>query len=162
MDLQITSLFDEAETHYLAANELSVLSQYVDSLPLRLRAYRTLRDRELEVMQTVADQLQAEFSQDAIANLERAIKNALLTLRCCAMGMLLSNETFVKERLDSWFSGTMGLYNQQTISTINLSLYQLLVKGLSAALDPQDMALLLPYLTQAQTLMQTQTPRPIA
>jgi Phycobilisome protein len=158
MDLQIANLFDEAETHYLAANELQVLGQYVDSLPARLYAYRTLRDRELEIMQAVADQLQVELPQETIENLERAIKNALLSLRCCAMGMLLNNETFVKDRLNSWFSGTMEAYNQQTIATINRSLYRLLMQQLSAVLEPQPAKLLLPYLVQAQSLMQEQTP----
>jgi Phycobilisome protein len=157
MDLQIANLFDEAETHYLGANELATLNQYVDSLPMRLQTYRTLRDRELDIMQAVADQIQVELSQEPVEQLERAIKNALLTLRCCAMGMLLNNESFVKERLASWFGGTMESYNQQTIGTINQSLYRLLIERLSSTLDQQQVKLLLPYLSQAQILMQQPT-----
>jgi hypothetical protein len=153
MHPKIASLFDEAETHYLNSDELGLLSQYVDSLPTRLNLYRTLRDRELEIMQSVADQLQAQFPQESQENLERAIRNGLLSMRYCAMAMLLNNETFVQERLKSWMSGTMGLYNSQTIQTINASLYRLLQQQLSSSLSPQDMNLLAPHLANAQSLI---------
>uniref|UniRef100_A0A832M103 Phycobilisome protein n=1 Tax=Oscillatoriales cyanobacterium SpSt-402 TaxID=2282168 RepID=A0A832M103_9CYAN len=149
MHPQIEALFDEAESRYLKPEELAVLSQYVDSLPARLTTYRALRDRELDVMQQVADQLQLELPQEKIEHLERALKDALLTLRYCAMGMLLNDEKFVKERLMSWLSGTMSLYNSQTINTV---LYRLLHQRLTEVLGTQAMSFLTPPLMMAQTL----------
>lgn len=159
MHSQIETLFDEAESRYLKPEELQVLSQYVDSLPARLMTYRNLRDRELEIMQQVADQLQAELPEATIENLERAIKNALLTLRYCAMGLLLNDETFVKERLMSWLGGTMSLYNSGTINTV---LYRLMHQQLSTVLGPQPMSLLTPHLIMAQTLIYEQTVQPVS
>lgn len=150
MHPQIEALFDEAESRYLKPEELAVLSQYVESLPARLITYRTLRDRELDVMQQVADQLQAELPQEKIEHLERAIKDALLTLRYCAMGMLLNDETFIRERLTSWLNGTMSLYNSQTINTV---LYRLMHQRLSEVLGTQAMSFLTPPLLMAQTLL---------
>ncbi|EKQ69626.1 hypothetical protein OsccyDRAFT_2264 [Leptolyngbyaceae cyanobacterium JSC-12] len=150
MHPQIEALFDEAESRYLKPEELAVLSQYVDSLPARLMTYCTLRDRELEIMQQVADQLQLELPQEKVEHLERAIKDGLLTLRYCAMGMLLNDENFVKERLMSWLSGTMSLYNSQTINTV---LYRLLNQRLTEALGTQAMRLLTPPLLIAQALL---------
>ncbi len=152
---QIAALFDEAESRYLKPEELSILGQYVQSLPARVTTYRTLRDRELEVMQQVADQLQAEMPQEKIEHLERAIKNALLTLRYCAMGMLLNDENFAKDRLSNWIGGAVHLYNSQSINT---TLYSLLNQRLSQVLDVQSMTLLTPYLLLAQTLLQQQMP----
>lgn len=149
MHPQIEALFDEAESRYLKPEELAVLSQYVDSLPARLTTYRALRDRELDVMQQVADQLQLELPQEKTEHLERALKDALLTLRYCAMGMLLNDEKFVKERLMSWLSGTMSLYNSQTINTV---LYRLLHQRLTEVLGTQAMSFLTPPLMMAQTL----------
>lgn len=154
MHPQIEALFDEAENRYLKADELQLLNQYVDSLPERLMAYRTLRDRELAIMQHVADQIQAELPNETIEALERAIKNALLTLRYCAMGMLMNDESFVRDRLMSWLGGAMAQYNN---STINQSLYRLLNQELSQNLGPQAMNLLTPQLVLAQTLIHQQT-----
>ncbi len=154
MHPKIEALFDEAENRYLKADELQVLNQYVDSLPERLVAYRTLRDRELTVMQHVADQLQIELPDEPIEALERAIKNALLTLRYCAMGMLMNDESFVRDRLMSWLGGAMSQYHNPTI---NQSLYRLLNQQLSQALGASAMNLLTPYLVLAQTLIHQQT-----
>lgn len=155
MHPQIEVLFDEAESRYLKPEEMGLLSEYVQSLPARLLTYRTLRDRELDIMQPVADQLQVELPQEKIENLERAIKNTLLTLRYCAMGMLLNDETFVKERLVSWLGGTMALYNSQAINSI---LYRLLHQQLSQVLGVQATSLLTPHLLMAQTLLHELTP----
>jgi hypothetical protein len=155
MHPQIEALFDEAESRYLKPEELGLLSEYVQSLPVRLLTYRTLRDRELDIMQPVADQLQMELPQEKIENLERAIKNTLLTLRYCAMGMLLNDETFVKERLVSWLGGTMTLYNSQAI---NSTLYRLLHQQISQVLGTQATSLLTPHLLMAQTLLHELTP----
>jgi hypothetical protein len=154
MHPQIEALFDEAENRYLKPEELTQISQYVDSLPARLDAYRALRDRELEIMQQVADQLQAAMPQEAIENLERSIKNALLTLRYCAMGMLLNNDSFVKERLLNWLSSTVGVFNTRTI---DVALYRLLNQQLAQSLNPAHMTLLVPQLKLAQTVLLQQT-----
>lgn len=156
MHPQIETLFDEAESRYLKPEELGLLNQYVDSLPARLTAYHTLRDRELDIMQPVADQLQKELPQEKIENLERAIKNALLTLRYCAMGMLLNDEAFVRDRLISWLGGTMSLYNNQSINTV---LYRLVHQRLTEVLSGQAISLLTPHLSAAQTLLYELTPQ---
>lgn len=154
MHPQLETIFDDAESRYLKPDELQLLSQYVDSLPVRLNAYRKLRDRELEVMQPVADQLQAQLPNEKIENLERALKTAMLTLRYCAMGLLLNDPSFAQDRLISWLGGTMRLYNIQSINTV---LYRLMQQHLSQVLSPQEMNSLTPYLTSAETLIREQS-----
>lgn len=150
MHPQIAAIFEEAESRYLKAEELKTLSHYVDSLPERLEAYRQLQEKELDVMQVVADRLQDGFPQEDTQMLERSIKNALLMLRYCALAMLLDNEFFVKERLLSWLRSTQQTYNTQTIDA---TLHKLLNLQLSQALSSQQMSLLKPLLNLAQTAL---------
>ncbi|UBF26573.1 hypothetical protein K9N68_00735 [Kovacikia minuta CCNUW1] len=157
MHPQIEAILDKAENHYLSPEELGIINQYVESLPARLEAYRSLRDRELEIMQQVANQLQATMPQEKIENLERSLKNGLLLLRYCAMGMLLNDESFVQERLLGWLSATLGFYNIQTIDT---TLYRLLNQQLAQTISPIHVSLLNPMLTKAQNTLQQSTAVP--
>jgi hypothetical protein len=147
MHPQIESVFDEAERRYLKPEELGVIGQYVDSLPIRLELYRHLRDNELTLMQQVADQLEAEVSNQPQALIERSIKNAILILRYSALGMLLNDETLVKERLLSWLQETAQAYPSQAVDAV---LYRLLNQQLKQNLSPQQMNLLTPMLTLAE------------
>lgn len=153
MHPQIEALFDEAENRYLKPEELNLISQYVTSLPARLEAYRALRDQELVVMQEVADQLQSALPQEPVEQLERCIKNAMLMLRYCAMGMLLHDPSFVKDRLVGWVSHSITAFNTQEIDA---TLYRLLNQQLTASLDPKYLSLLQPQLNLAQGLIQQQ------
>lgn len=155
MHSQIDSIFDEAENRYLSPDELNVLSQYVGSIPERLEAYRAIRDRELEIMQHVADQLVAAMPQEKIENLERSIKNALLVLRYCAMGMLLNDEQFVKQRISDWIAQTMKAYNT---GAIDATLYSLLSQHLNQVLSPSHLSVISPMLTLAQQTLLEQEP----
>lgn len=148
MHPQLESVFDEAEKRYLKPEELTVLNQYVGSLPNRLELYRQLRDREIDVMQTVADNLSASMPNASQANLERSIKNALLVLRYCAMGMLLEDQSFVQDKVSGWLKDSMQAYNTTEIDT---QLYQLLDQQLAQVFDAQQMGLLRPMLELAQS-----------
>lgn len=155
MHPQIESLLDVAESRYLQPEELNNLTQYVDSLPQRLEAYRCLRDQEIAVVQQVADQLQVEMPLEEVANLERSLRNALLVMRYSAMAMLLNDESFLKNRLLGWLSQNTEAYNTRSIDTV---LYRLLNQRLSQALTDQQMRLLEPSLTLAQNTLLSSNP----
>lgn len=156
MHPQIETIFDEAEHRYLKPEELGVINQYVNSLPERIDTYRTLRDRELEIVQQVADQLETVLPQETVENLERSLKNALLLLRYSAMGMLLNDEAFVQERLLSWLSTTISIHNTRAIDK---TLFRLLNQRLTQALTAQQINLVGPYIAKVQTaILQAPTP----
>lgn len=150
MHPQLESVFDEAENRYLKPEELGLLSHYVSSLPDRLETYRVLRDRELEIMQQVADNLVASLPNEAQAHLERTIRNGLLVLRYCAMGMLLEDETFVQGRIQGWLKETIQAYETPHIEA---KLYALLTQFLMQSLTTAQMALLQPMLALAQATL---------
>jgi hypothetical protein len=139
----IDKIFDNAEARYLKPEELQFVTQYVESLPERLETYRNLRDRELEVMQWVADQLQSQLPQENQEILERCIKNALLMLRYCGMGMLLNDETLVKKRFLDWVSQTVKVYDTEKIDN---QLHRLLNQRLTEVLGASQMRHLTPML----------------
>ncbi len=147
MNLEFESIFDRAEGRYLKAEELNTLTLYVESLPERLDAYKRLRDHEIEVLQSVADQIQVDLPNASIEDLERAIKNLLVVLRYCAMAMLLNDEVFLRERLLGWLEEVNRAFN---LRPINEALYGLLSQGLKQELSPPQFALLCPYVTLAQ------------
>lgn len=155
MQSNLEALFNEAETRYLKAEELQLLNQYVSSLPNRIDAYRALRDREIDLMQWVADQVQGMLPNEKVETLERSIKNALLVLRYSAMGMLLNDETFVQEKLQGWLTQTMRVFNTQAVDT---ALYQLLDRRLAEVMTPQQTGLLSSHLARAKAVVLQETP----
>jgi hypothetical protein len=150
MHPDIEALFDDAESRYLKIEELGILNQYVDSLPERLEAYRQLRNREVDIMQPIADELEAAMPTMSQDNLERSLKNAILLLRYCAMAMLLNDETFVRNRLLNWVEKAAQAYNTRPIDNL---LYPMLVRQLEQVLTAQQMGLLKPPLTLAKNAL---------
>lgn len=150
MNSNIETLLDAAEDRYLKPEELTALGQYVTSLSDRLAVYRTLRDQEVQIMQPVADQLQAQYAQEPTEKLERCIKNALLVLRYCAMAMLLDDENFVCDRISGWLTEVTHAYNTQAIDQ---QLYRLLEATLTQTLSANQVALLKPHLQAAQSVL---------
>ena len=152
MHPQIEAVFDDVENRYLKVEELKLIAQYVGSVPERLTVYRSLRDRELEIMQWVADQLQADLPQAQESDLERSLKNALLLLRHCAMAMLLDQEDIIRDRFLDWVMPLIEVYETQAIDR---RLYQLLNQRLTQMLG-KPMNLLSPMLLKAQDALSAQ------
>lgn len=150
MNPNIEDMFDEAENRYLKPEELNHLNQYVDSLPSRLETYRSLRDQEISIMQKVADHLEEKFPNEEIAILERCLKNSLLILRYSAMGMLLNDENFLKNRLINWLEGTAKAYQTEAIDQ---ELYHHLNDCLGETLTTNQVALLNTHLLLAQSVL---------
>jgi len=144
MHPKLEAIFNEAESRYLKPEELKIISQYVESLPSRLETYQQLRDKELEIMQAVASQLEAQLPQAKTSDLERSLKNAMLMLRYCGMAMLLNDESFVKERLLGWLDVMVETYNSAENEN---KLYRLLVQQLSQVMSKEQLTLLKPSLT---------------
>lgn len=150
MDTKIKDLIEQAQERYLRSDELGLLEAYVRSLPERLKLYQLLRDRELEILQSVADQVEGEIPSAEVANIESGLKNLLLVMRYCAMSMLLNDENFLKQRLLNWLEQIMA---QRDLRRINEALYKLLNQVLRQELSSSQLALLQPLITAAQVTL---------
>lgn len=146
----IENIFDEVETRHLPPDAIASFNQYVRSVPERLTTYRTLRDREIPVMQTVADALEAKLPNETTERLEQGICRCILSLRHCAMAMLMNDEQYLADRLLGWL--TESIQAEQT-SHIDSLLHTLLQQSLSEILSPAQLKLLDPFLMQVQAVI---------
>jgi hypothetical protein len=149
MTFKLDSLFENAEKPYLDANDLTLLSQYVSSIPERIAVYRILRDQEIAIMQPIADALQ-QRTQEPEEKVERSVRNGLMALRYVAMAMLLDDSAFVEGRLQGWLPEMVKAHETQALDQ---QLFQLLDQQLAKVLSPAQMNLLKPGLTKARELL---------
>ncbi|MEI6426860.1 MAG: hypothetical protein WCO45_00520 [Pseudanabaena sp. ELA607] len=147
MSSKIQEMIDKAQDRYLAADELKLLEEYVQSLPERLTLYRIIRDREVDLLQSVADRVPQELPNVQDNDIETAIKDLILVLRYAAMAMLMNDESFLKERLLKWLGELSGM---RDLRRLNEALYKLLQQVLKENLSATQIALIQPLITTAQ------------
>lgn len=147
---KIQELINQAQDRYLASDELGLMESYVSSLPERLKLYKLIRDREIDILQSVADQVPSDIPNIAVEDLEVGIKNLVLVLRYSSMAMLLNDESFLKERLLNWLEGIMSMRDMRRL---NDTLYKLLNQILRQQFSPNQLALLQPLITTAQVTL---------
>ncbi|WP_019502318.1 hypothetical protein [Pseudanabaena sp. PCC 6802] len=150
MNNEIEELIERAQDRYLAAEELDTLEAYVQSLPERINLYKLLRDREVDIMQAVADRTEGELPKVAEEDLERGIKNLILVVRYCAMGMLLNDEEFIKVRLLKWLEQIVSQFDMRSL---NETLYKSLNQVLKEELSNEQLGLMQPLITSAQVTL---------
>jgi hypothetical protein len=152
MHSNLTNLLHKAEDRYLGRSEIIPFKHHVRSLEQRLQTYKYLRDREVEIFQSVIDR----FSKNTISLevnprlLEKAIKDWLLVMRYGAMAMLLNNHEFFERRLLEWLSDRVKAHSLQAIET---ELYQLLLAELKQLLSKEQYSAIEPFLIQAKTTL---------
>jgi hypothetical protein len=143
---ELQALIHEAEFQYLNGEDLKRLSLEVSTLEGRISAYKILRDREITIFQTIADDVVAQFPQENLKKIETAIRHWLLITRYCSMAMMLNNHEFLEHRLLEWLTDIVQAHNSQTISS---AIYSLLIIKLNNALSDDELAYIQPFLAQA-------------
>ena len=147
---KVQELINQAQDRYLALDELRLIESYVSSLPDRLNLYKLIRDREIDILQSVADQVPTELPNVTLEDLELGIKNLVLVLRYSSMAMLLNDENFLKERLLNWLAGIMSM---RDLRRLNDTLYKLLNQALKQQFSRSQLALIQPLITTAQVTL---------
>jgi hypothetical protein len=147
---KIQELINQAQDRYLVTDELGLMESYVSSLPDRLKLYKQIRDREIDILQTVADQVSAELPSVTDEDLESGIKNLILVLRYSSMAMLLNDENFLKQRLLNWLEGIMSMRDMRRL---NETLYKLLNQVMRQQFSAAQLNLIQPLITAAQVTL---------
>lgn len=147
---KIQELINQAQDRYLATDELGLMEGYVSSLPERLKLYKLIRDREITILQAVADSVPNELPSITDEDLESGVRNLILVLRYSSMAMLLNDENFLKERLLNWLEGIMSMRDMRRL---NETLYKLLNQELRQQLSPTQLTLIQPLITAAQVTL---------
>jgi hypothetical protein len=147
---KIQELINQAQDRYLASDELGLMENYISSLPDRLKLYKQIRAREIDILQAVANQVPAELPNVTDEELESGIKNLILVLRYSSMSMLLNDENFLKQRLLNWLEGIMSMRDMRRL---NETLYKLLNQGLKKQFSASQLLLIQPLITAAQVTL---------
>jgi hypothetical protein len=126
------------------------MESYISSLPDRLQLYKLIRDREIDILQAVANQVPAELANVTDEELESGIKNLILVLRYSSMAMLLNDENFLKQRLLNWLEGIMSMRDMRRL---NETLYKLLNQELKKQFSSTQLLLIQPLITAAQVTL---------
>lgn len=148
MNPQTKDLVYQAESRYLELEELKILEGAVKAMPKRLALYKLIRNQELQILQTVADQLD-KFTPPLIEN---GIKHLLLVMRYAAMAILTDDPNFFQTRLIDWLR---QINTQEELRPIASDLYCVLFQTLKKELDSDQMTLIQSYLTEAQAIFST-------
>ncbi|MDV3350551.1 hypothetical protein D0962_11490 [Leptolyngbyaceae cyanobacterium CCMR0082] len=139
----------QPDKSYLTPQELSSLGRYVGSLTDRVRAYRQLREWEVNLIQELVDRLPTELKENTRA-LEQSIKQTILILRYAALGMLVDDVHLGRRRLEGWLPTMVMVYQTQSIDVL---LQKSLNQQLPRLLTDSQFALLQPALESAQQLL---------
>lgn len=142
----LQEIIHQAESKYLQEEDLNQLQQEISALKEKTRVYKTLRDKEIEIFQAVADQLVTKLPDENTTAIEDCLRQWLLVTRYCAMAMLLNNPEFLERRLLEWLTDIVKIHQSQSISD---NLYSLLMVRLGKILSDQDLAYIKPFLKQA-------------
>ena len=140
----------QPDKSYLSPQEIATLGRYVGSLADRVRAYRQLREWEINLIQELVDRLPAEIQKNTDA-LEQSIKQTILILRYAALGMLVDDVNLGRRRLEGWLPTMVEVYQTQAIDEL---LHHSLNQQLPRLLTTAQFALLKPPLEAAQQLLQ--------
>ena len=146
----IESLFDEADSRYLKPPVLKEVTLYVTSLNERVSAYRLMRDRELKMMQAVADQLTMLLPNESVSHIEQTLKMAMLILRHSSMAMLMEDANYLEERFLPYLREIREIHATESVDAL---LYPALQNQLSQLFNDRQLSLLTPYLDQAQRVL---------
>ncbi len=149
----IENLFHEAESRYLKPEATAEVSQYMASLKERTGLYRTLRDQEIAWMQPIADNLEQTFPSEQTARLENSLCHAMLSLRHCAMAMLMDDPTYLDSRFLGWFKESMEIHATLEIDS---HLHTAMRRQLSTVLNAQQFRLLTPFLDRVKAQFEAQ------
>ena len=140
----------QPEKTYLTAQDIGRLGKYVSSLSDRIRAYRQLREWEINLIQELVDRLPVDLQQNT-TTLEQSIKQTILILRYAALGMLVDDANLGRRRLEGWLPTMVEVYQTQAIDAL---LHRSLNQQLPRLLTDSQFALLKPALEAAQQLLQ--------
>ena len=149
MQSDFEDLLRAAEDHYLQNTDINSFKQQVDALQDRLALYEVLRDQELTIFQTVADQLQKETFSNPQAELDKVLTHWISVLRYSAMAMLRNQPEILEHQL-GWLADVVG---DDGFSAVNQKVSRLLNQALDSVLTEDQVTLMQSFLQQIDTAL---------
>ena len=145
MQSDLKAILYEAETNYLPAPQLEQFKANMASLAQRLETYQLLRDREIEIFQPIALELDQTYARENPELIEKALKHWIAVMRYGAMAMLLNNPEYLHNGILDWLGQIVKV---RQIQPLENSIYELLLARLEKTLSSQQFGLMQPFLEQ--------------
>lgn len=155
MHPELEQLLYLAEDRYLQPGDIKVFRDNMATLARALTVYEQLREQEITIFQSIADQLVSSGQPASDSQLELVLQHWIAILRYVAMAALLCNPAYLERRLLEWLTDVVRVYQ---LEALNQQVYDLLQTELVNTLASHDVALLQPYLTQVQTTLASSQP----
>ncbi len=157
MHKNLEIMMQMAEDYYLQGLEVKAFKLHIDSLKQRLALYKQLRDQEIAIFQPIADDMVRSLPEEDEKKLETVLKHWIAVMRYGAMAMLLNNPEFLQRRLLEWLATPINIHGMQSLER---RLYHKLQDRLGEILSSEQIALLNPFLKQAEdTLIKPKSAR---
>ncbi|TVQ48027.1 MAG: phycobilisome protein [Gloeocapsa sp. DLM2.Bin57] len=150
MYAELRELLYDAEEHYLKSEEIDKLRQNVESLKERLAIYKELRNREIDIFQAIANQLEKELDPTEVQQLPELIVHWAKIVRYVAMGMLLNSNEFIQRRILEWITPVRQAHNRVSLDE---QVYKLLYSELKNLLPEQQWQIWQPFIVQVEQTM---------
>ncbi len=147
---ELEALLYQAEHQYLTSKDLKTFKSVVAELAPRLALYEKLRDLEADLFEALVLQLQSSFPDVATLQLTQVLRHWILVFRYSAMAMLLNHPQFLQRRLLEWLTDIVQTHQ---VVAVEAAAANVLLTQLVNRLTPEQIALLHPYLEQAQTTL---------
>ncbi|MBF2055878.1 MAG: phycobilisome protein [Cyanobacterium sp. T60_A2020_053] len=148
---ELQALIHQAEYSYLQSENLESLSAHVTGLQAKLKVYKLIRDKEIDIFQPVADKLLEKMSGVAQKDLETSLQHWLLIMRYASMAMLLNNPEFLERRLLEWLTDIVTVRQSREIDQ---AVYDSLLAQLAKVLPaPSGLEYIKPFLSQAKNYL---------
>lgn len=150
MQKDFENLFYEAEDHYLNVDEMIAFKHQVSSLKQRLTIYKKIRDQEIVIFQSIADDLVNHFPQEQPKRLENSLIYWISVMRYGAMAMLLNNPDYLRYRLLEWLA---DIIHAQKMVAIETHIFNCLKAQLQELFSVEEMTFLNVFLTETKTIL---------
>lgn len=144
---ELREILYDAEEHYLQGGEIDKLRGNVEALKQRLEIYKILRDRELDIFQAIANQLEGELNPLEIQLVPEAIIHWATVQRYLAMAVLLHSSEFLHRRILEWLTPVIQAHSRIALDN---RIYGLLCSRLKEILNEKQWEIVNPYLEQVK------------
>jgi Phycobilisome protein len=141
----LESVLERADGNYVSAKDLRLLDRALSSWQARKDAYNAIQKKESEIIKQAvelmlnSDQFIAK-PKDKVG-LEKCQRDMKMSLRNCALFMLMQDEEMLKDRFLYWHQNIL-----QALQVNNYEVYKHLWQAVKSQLTSDQAALLNPYL----------------
>ena len=151
---QITKLIIEADGRYATDQELKFLRDYLDSVDIRISAYKKISEQSEEVLDLTKKKMDEEDSQLLIRGSNNLSTNwrrdVAIVLRCSVAAMLINDLDWLRDSLLLWHR---TIVNANQTEHISEATYSAMPQVMQEYLTDEEIKLILPVLQLNQSIL---------